>query len=88
MGEFDLAFEYADKALAVAGDADTHNFVMTNAGRPRYMAGQYDWVLTKYLGSTPDAPWRTSIEASRSGPRECSPKHSTKRKPIRRKKLR
>ena len=56
MGEFDLAFEYADKALAVAGDADTRNFVMTNAGRPRYMAGQYDWVLTKYLVSTPDAP--------------------------------
>ena len=56
MGEFDLAFQYADKALAVAGDADTRNFVMTNAGRPRYMAGQYDWVLTKYLASTPDAP--------------------------------
>ena len=55
MGEFDLAFQYADKALAVAGDADTRNFVMTNAGRPRYMAGQYDWVLTKYLVSTPDA---------------------------------
>ena len=28
---------------------------MTNAGRPRYMAGQYDWVLTNYLVSTPDA---------------------------------
>ena len=56
MGEFDLAFQYADKAIAVAGDADTRNFVMTNAGRPRYMAGQYDWVLTKYLASTPEAP--------------------------------
>ena len=56
MGEFDLAFQYADKALAVAGDADTRNFVMTNAGRPRYMAGQYDWALTNYLVSTPDAP--------------------------------
>ena len=56
MGEFDLAFQYADKALAIAGDADTRNFIMTNAGRPRYMAGQYDWVLTKYLASTPEAP--------------------------------
>jgi tetratricopeptide (TPR) repeat protein len=56
MREFDLAFQYADKALAVAGDADTRSFVMTNAGRPRYMAGHYDWVLTKYLVSTPGAP--------------------------------
>jgi tetratricopeptide (TPR) repeat protein len=58
MGEFDLAFQYAEKALAVAGDAETRSFVMTNAGRPRYMAGDYDWVLTKYLASTPDAPLR------------------------------
>jgi tetratricopeptide (TPR) repeat protein len=56
MGEFDLAFKYADTALAAAGDADTRSFVTTNAGRPRYMAGHYDWVLTKYLASTPDAP--------------------------------
>ena len=84
MGEFDLAFEYADQALAVAGDADTHNFVMTNAGRPRYMAGQYDWVLTNYLVSTPDAPLAHFYRTSRSGRRECSRKHSTKRKPIRR----
>ena len=55
MGKFDLAFEYADKAIALA-DADTLNFVLTNSGRPRYMAGQYDWVLTKYLESTPNAP--------------------------------
>lgn len=55
MGKFDLAFQYADKALAFA-DADTRNFVLTNSGRPRYMAGQYDWVLTKYLESTPNAP--------------------------------
>jgi tetratricopeptide (TPR) repeat protein len=55
MGKFDLAFEYADKALALA-DRDTRSFVLTNSGRPRYMAGQYDWVLTKYLEATPDAP--------------------------------
>lgn len=55
MGEFDLAFQYADKAVAFA-DADTRNFVLRNAGRPRYMAGQYDWVLTKYLESDPNAP--------------------------------
>jgi len=55
MGKFDLAFRYADKAIALA-DEDTRNFVLTNSGRPRYMAGQYDWVLTKYLESTPDAP--------------------------------
>lgn len=55
MGKFDLAFQYADKAVAFA-DADTRSFVLTNAGRPRYMAGQYDWVLTKYLESNPDVP--------------------------------
>ena len=55
MGKFDLAFQYADKAVAYA-DADTRNFVLSNAGRPRYMAGQYDWVLTKYLESNPNAP--------------------------------
>jgi len=54
MGEFELAFQYADKAVAYA-DADTRNFVLSNAGRPRYMAGQYDWVLTKYLESDPNA---------------------------------
>ncbi len=55
MGKFNLAFKYADKAIAFADD-DTRNFVLTNAGRPRYMAGQYDWVLTKYLESDPNAP--------------------------------
>ena len=56
MGKFDLAFQYADKAVAYA-DADTRNFVVINAGRPRYMAGQYDWVLdhyAKYLESNPN----------------------------------
>ena len=56
MGEFDLAFQYADRALALA-DANTKNFVLINAGRPRYMAGQYDWVLdhyAKYLESNPN----------------------------------
>ena len=59
MGEFDLAFKYADDAAAFA-DADTRNFVLSNAGRPRYMAGQYDWVLdhyASYLKSNPDSPW-------------------------------
>ena len=56
VGEFDLAFQHADKANGLAADADTRNFVLTNAGRPRYMAGQYDWVLTRYLEATPDAP--------------------------------
>ena len=33
MGEFDLAFQYADKAIAAAADADTRNFVLSNAGQ-------------------------------------------------------
>lgn len=56
MGKFDLAFEYADKAIALA-DSDSRNFVVVNAGRPRYMAGQYDWVLdhyARYLESNPN----------------------------------
>lgn len=55
MGKFDLAIQYADKAIAVA-DADSRNFVTVNAGRLRYMAGKYDWVLdhyAKYLESNP-----------------------------------
>ncbi len=55
MGKFDLAFQYADKAAAFA-DAETRNFILSNSGRPRYMAGQYDWVLTKYFESNPNAP--------------------------------
>ena len=55
MGKFDLAFQYADKAVAFADDG-SRNLVVTDAGRPRYMAGQYDWVLTKYLESNPTAP--------------------------------
>lgn len=56
LGKFDIAFRYADKAIAYA-DADTRNFVVLNAGRPRYMAGQYDWVLAhyaNYLESNPN----------------------------------
>jgi tetratricopeptide (TPR) repeat protein len=55
MGKFDLAFQYADRAIAVA-DAESRNFVTINAGRPRYMGGQYDWVLAhyaRYLESNP-----------------------------------
>ena len=58
IGKFDLAFEYADKAMAVA-DADSRNFVTVNAGRLRYMAGKYDWVLAhyaKYLEANPNQP--------------------------------
>jgi tetratricopeptide (TPR) repeat protein len=47
MGRFDLAFRHADRAMAVA-DADSRNFVVVNAGRLRYMAGEYDWVLAHY----------------------------------------
>ena len=56
MGKFDLALKYADKAIAVA-DADSRNMVVVNASRPRYMAGQYDWVLdhySKFLESNPN----------------------------------
>jgi len=56
MGKFDLAFEYAEKAVAFA-DASSSNMVVVDAGRPRYMAGQYDWVLAhyaKYLESNPN----------------------------------
>jgi tetratricopeptide (TPR) repeat protein len=56
MGKFDLAFQYADKAMAVA-DAGSREFVTVNAGRLRYMAGEYDWVLAhyaKYLESNPN----------------------------------
>jgi tetratricopeptide (TPR) repeat protein len=56
MGKFDLAIQYADKAIAVA-DADSRNFVTVNAGRLRYMAGKYDWVLAhyaKYLEANPN----------------------------------
>lgn len=46
-GEFDLAFQYGDKAMAIADD-ESRDFVTVNAGRPRYMAGEYDWVLAHY----------------------------------------
>jgi tetratricopeptide (TPR) repeat protein len=54
MGKFDLAFQHADKATALA-DAGSRNLVESDAGRPRYFAKQYDWVLTKYYASNPDA---------------------------------
>ena len=47
LGRFELAFEHADHATAMA-DAATRDFVAVNAGRLRYMAGQYDWVLDHY----------------------------------------
>lgn len=56
MGKFKLAEQYADKAIAVA-DSDSRNFVTINAGRLRYMAGEYDWVLAhyaKYLEANPN----------------------------------
>lgn len=54
-GQFDLAFKHADSAIAFA-DAPTRAFVQSNQGRPRYMAGQYDWVLTQYMASDHNAP--------------------------------
>lgn len=57
MGKFDLAFKYADKAIALA-DAESRNFVLINSGRLRYMAKEYDWVLdhyAKFLESNPNA---------------------------------
>ena len=56
MGKFKLAERYADQAVAVADD-DARNFVTLNAGRLRYMAGEYDWVLAhyaKYLETNPN----------------------------------
>ena len=47
IGEFDLAFEHTDKALALA-DIDTRDYLLRNTGRQRYMAGQYNWVLHHY----------------------------------------
>lgn len=47
IGEFDLAFQHTDKALALA-DPDTRDYLLRNTGRQRYMAGQYDWVLHHY----------------------------------------
>ncbi len=55
MGKFDEAFSHADQALVLA-NADTRDMITINAGRPRYMGGQYGWVLAhyaKYLESHP-----------------------------------
>ncbi len=57
MGEFDQAFEHADRAVALA-ERDERRNVALNLGRPRFMAGQYDWVLDHYetyLKETPGA---------------------------------
>jgi tetratricopeptide (TPR) repeat protein len=57
MGEFALAFEHADRAVAVSEGVARRN-ILLNQGRPRYMAGQYDWVLdhyAKYLAANPGA---------------------------------
>jgi tetratricopeptide (TPR) repeat protein len=51
-------YRCARTILEAASDDATRSFVMTNAARPRYMAGHYDWVLTTYLASTPGAPLR------------------------------
>jgi tetratricopeptide (TPR) repeat protein len=57
MGEFALAFEHADRALALSEGVTRRN-ILLNQGRPRYMAGQYDWVLDHYatfLAANPGA---------------------------------
>jgi tetratricopeptide (TPR) repeat protein len=56
MGDFARAFVHADQAMAAA-DADAREFATVNAGRLRYMAGDYDWVLAhyaRYLEAHPD----------------------------------
>jgi len=47
LGEFEQSFEHASQALALSKDLVRRN-VLQNLGRPRYMAGQYDWVLEHY----------------------------------------
>jgi tetratricopeptide (TPR) repeat protein len=64
MGRFDLAFRHADRAMAVA-DADSRNFVVVNAGRLRYMAGEYDWVLAHYERYLESHPGRGTIPVFR-----------------------
>jgi tetratricopeptide (TPR) repeat protein len=56
MGDFARAFVHAGQAMAAA-DADVREFATVNAGRLRYMAGDYDWVLAhyaRYLEAHPD----------------------------------
>lgn len=57
MGDFPLAFEHADRALTLSEGAMRRN-IQLNQGRPRYMAGQYDWVIehyATYLAANPGA---------------------------------
>lgn len=54
-GQFAKAKRLADKALALASPAD-RDFVARNAGRLRYMAGEYDWVVAHYARYLQDQP--------------------------------
>lgn len=47
IGEFALAFEHADRSVALSQGLERRS-ILLNLGRPRYMAGQYDWVLAHY----------------------------------------
>ncbi len=55
MGDFDQAFEHADRAVALAEGDERSNLVL-NLGRPRFMAGQYDWVLDHYEAFLKESP--------------------------------
>jgi tetratricopeptide (TPR) repeat protein len=55
IGEFDLAFEHADRALAMSEGIQRRG-ILLNLGRPRYMAGQYDWVLDHYAAFLKEHP--------------------------------
>ncbi len=55
MGKFDLAFEHADQAVALS-EGVVRRGVVLNLGRPRFMAGQYDWVLDHYAAFLKDNP--------------------------------
>lgn len=54
-GEFDLAFEHADRALELSQGSQRRGTLL-NLGRPRYMARQYDWVLDHYAAFLKDHP--------------------------------
>lgn len=55
LGEFELAFVHADKAVALS-QGDARRSVRLNLGRPRFMAGQYDWVLDHYAAFLKEYP--------------------------------
>lgn len=55
IGDFALAFEHAERSLALSQGLERRS-IRLNLGRPRYMAGQYDWVLAHYEAFLKDYP--------------------------------